>query len=105
MTDLHCDFDIENFPFLDGDIPCRPSYGVYINQLIRCARVCSHVEDFNARKKCLTAKLLKQGYRYHKLRKDFTKFYRRHYESISKYNVVLNSSLNLGLLGPDFYGE
>ena len=25
------DFDIVNFPFLDGDVPCRPSYGVYIS--------------------------------------------------------------------------
>ena len=60
-------FNIVNFPFLDGDVPRRPSYGVYVSQLIRFARVCSHVEDFNACKKCLTAKLLKQGYRYHKL--------------------------------------
>ena len=58
-------------PFLDGDAPRRPSYGVYISQLIRFARVCSHVDDFNTRNKCLTAKLLKQGYRYHKLRKVF----------------------------------
>ena len=33
------DFDIVNFPFLDGDVPCRASYGVYISQLIR---VCNH---------------------------------------------------------------
>ena len=52
------DFDILNFPFLDGDVPRRPSYGVYISQLIRFARVCSHVDDFNTRNKCLTAKLL-----------------------------------------------
>ena len=71
------DFDIVNFPFLDGDVPCRASYGVYISQLIRFARVCNHVTDFNARNKCLTAKLLQQGYRYHKLRKTFSKFYRR----------------------------
>ena len=45
------DFDIVNFPFLDGDVP-RP-YGVYISQLIRFARVCSHVDDFNTRNKCL----------------------------------------------------
>ena len=31
------DFDIVNFPFLDGDVPRRPSYGVYISQLIRFA--------------------------------------------------------------------
>ena len=28
------DFDIVNLPFLDGDIPRRTSYGVYISQLI-----------------------------------------------------------------------
>ena len=39
------DFDIVNFPFLDGDVPCSASYGVYISQLIRFARVSSHVDD------------------------------------------------------------
>ena len=29
------DFDIVNFPFLDGDVSRRPSYGEYISQLIR----------------------------------------------------------------------
>ena len=53
------DFDIVNFPILDGDVPRRPSYGVYISQLIRFARVFSHVDDFTTRNKCLTAKLLK----------------------------------------------
>ena len=40
------DFDIVNFPFLDGDVPRSTSYGVYISQLIRFARVSSHVVDF-----------------------------------------------------------
>ena len=57
-------FDIVNFPFLDGDVPRRPSYGVYISQLIRFAKASSHVTDFNNRNKYLTANLLKQGYRY-----------------------------------------
>ena len=98
-------FDIVNFPFLDGDVPRRPSYGVYISQLIRFARVCSHVDDFNTRNKCLTAKLLKQGYRYHKLRKAFSKFYRRHNELITKFNVGLKSLLQQFLSEPDFYGD
>ena len=51
------DFDIVNFPFLDGDVPRRASYGIYISQLIRFARVCNHVKEFNARNKDLTAKL------------------------------------------------
>ena len=50
------DFDTVNFPFLDGDVPRRPSYGVYISQLIRFARVCIHVDDFNTRNKCLQRK-------------------------------------------------
>ena len=52
-------FDIVNFPFLDGDVPLRPSYGVYISQLICFARASSHVTDFSNRNKFLTAKLLR----------------------------------------------
>ena len=40
-------FEIVNFPFLDGDVPRSPSCGVYISQLIRFARECSDVDDFN----------------------------------------------------------
>ena len=36
----------DKFLFLDGDVPCQPSYGVYISQLKRFARVCSYIEDF-----------------------------------------------------------
>ena len=45
------DFDIVNFPFLDDYVPRRPSYGVYISLLIRFARECGHVDDFNSRYK------------------------------------------------------
>ena len=76
---------------------------VLYSQLIRFARVCSHIEDFNVRYKCLTAKLLKQGYQYHKLRKAFSKLYRRHYELISKFKVGLKSLLHQGLSEPEFY--
>ena len=80
-------FEIVNFPFLDGDVSRSPSYGVYISQFIFFARVCSNVDDFNNRILILTAKLLKQGYRYHKIRKAFSKFYHRHSELIVKYNI------------------
>ena len=60
-------FEIVNFPFLDGDDSRSSSYGVYISQLIRFARVCSNVDDFNNRNLFLTAKLLQQCYRYHKI--------------------------------------
>ena len=81
-------FEIINFPFLDGDVPRSPSYGVYISQLIRFARVCSNVDAFNNRNLFLTAKLLKQGFRFHKIRKTFSK-YLRHSELIVRYNIGL----------------
>ena len=92
---------------MDGEIPRRASYGVYVSQLIWFARVCNDVADFNTRNKCLTAKLLQQGYRYHKLRKKktFSKFYRRHNELIYNSNVGLKTLLHEGLSEPEFYDD
>ena len=45
------------------------------------------------------------GLSVYKLRKTFSKFYRRHYELISKYNVELKTLLNEGLSEPEFYGD
>ena len=90
IYDKQDDFNFEIvISFLDGDVPRSPSYGVYISQLIRFARVCSKIDDFNNRNLFLTAKLLKQGYRYHKIRKAFSKFYHRHSELTVKYNIGL----------------
>ena len=68
-----------------------------MSQFIRFVRTSSHVSDFNRRKEFLTAKLLKEGYRYHKLRKAFSKFYRRYFELIEKYHVILNKLLQQGI--------
>ena len=71
---------------------------------IRFARVSSHVDDLKARNKVLTVTLSRQGYRYHKLRKPFSKFYRRHLDLMSKYNVGLKTLLPQSLVEPEFYG-
>ena len=68
------DFDIVNYSILDDDVHRRASYGVYISKLIRFASACNHVADFNARNKCLTTKLLQQGYQYHNLKHLFLNF-------------------------------
>ena len=47
------DFDISNFPFLDGDVPRWTSCGVYISQFIHFARVTSNVDNFDNRNKVL----------------------------------------------------
>ena len=100
IYDKRDDFNFEtvNFPFLDGDFPRSLSYGVYISQRIRFVRVCSNVSEFNNRNQCLTAKLLKQGYRYNKICKTFSKFYHRHSELIVKYNIGLKTFLQQGIL-------
>ena len=78
-------FEIVNFPFLDGDVPRSPSYAIYISQR-ECVLMLmtSKTEPY-----VLTAKLLKQGYRYNIIRKAFSKFYHRHQELIVKYNIGL----------------
>ena len=98
-------FNIVNFPHLDGDVPRATSYGVYISQLIRFARACSNVADFNERNLYITNKLLQQGYRYYKLRKYFTKFYYRNSDLVLKYNSNLKTLLREGISKPAFYGD
>ena len=99
------DFQIVNYPYLDGDVPRATSYGVYISQLIRFARACSSVEDFNIRNLTITEKLLHQGYRFHKLRKSFSKFYYRNVTLLEKYNSNLKTLLRQGVAHPEFYGD
>ena len=79
--------DIVNLSFLGVDFLAPFSSCIYISKLNRSARVCSNVHGFNNRNLFLTAKLLKQSYRYHKIRKVFSKFYHRHSELIVKYNI------------------
>ena len=98
------DFEIVNFSLLRWGCSSS-SVGVYVSQLIRFARLSSHISDFNTRNKLLTAKLLNQGSRYHKLRKAVSKFYRRHFDSVSKFNFGINSLLQQGLSEPEFYGD
>ena len=42
------DFEIVKFTYLDGYVLLSTSLGVYISQLIRFARVLSHVADLKA---------------------------------------------------------
>ena len=44
-------------------------------------------------------------YRYHKIRKTFSKFYHRHSELIVKYNIGLKTLLQQGISEPTFYGD
>ena len=99
-------FPIVNFPWLSGDVPRLPSYGIYISQLVRFARCCTSVFDFHSKNKQITCKLLTQGYRYHKLRKTFGKFFRSYSELLSKFGAIpFQEYVSKGISHPVFYGD
>ena len=54
-------FSLANFPFISGNIPASPKYGVYIAQLIRYSRAHAQYCDLLDSAQLLT-KLLKQSY-------------------------------------------
>ena len=93
------DFHVVNFPYLSSNIPSGPSDGVYISQLIRYARCCSHYDDFRYRHKCLVDRLLSQGYIALRLEKFFKKFYGRYQELIEKYQRSVNVMVNVSFPG------
>ena len=97
---------IINFHWLSGDAPRLPSYGVYISQLVRFARCCTSVSDFNSKNLKLTSKLLTQGYRCHKLRKTFGKFFRSYSDLLSKFfEISFQEYVTEGISHPVFYGD
>ena len=102
-------FPIVNFPWLSGDVPRLPSYGIYISQLVRFARCCTSVFDFHSKNIQIISKLLTQGYRYHKLRKTFGKFFRSYSEWVSELlsklgAISFQEYVSKGITHPVFYG-
>ena len=70
-------FHIVNFPFLSSNLPSGSSYGVYISQLVRYARCCSHYDDFRYGHKCPYTL---------RLEKSFKKFCGRYQDLLEKYD-------------------
>ena len=94
------------FPWLSGDVPRLPSYGIYLSQLVRFARCCTGVLDFHSKNLQITSKLLTQGFRYHKLLKTFGKFFRSYSELLSKFgNSSFQEHLSKGISHSVFYGD
>ena len=85
------DFLIVNFPYLSSNIPESPAYGVFVSQLIRCARVGSKYEDFLFRGSILVSKLLKQGY---SSQTTFRKFYGHHTDLVHKLHTSVSHMFN-----------
>ena len=83
-----------------------PRYFSFASQLVRFARCCASVLDFHSKNLQITSKLLTQGYRYHKLRKTFGKFFRSYYELLSKFgDITFQEYVSKEISHPVFYGD
>lgn len=90
----HFNFPIVNFPNLSGNIPTAQSYGVFMAQLIRYARGCQFVADFEKRVQVLTKKLLSQHFKLTKLQTTFNKFLVKYNFLLTKYGNSLKTDLS-----------
>ena len=82
-----------------------PHIGYTYLNLLDSPELLLNLSNFHCRKKSLIAKLLRQGYRCFKLRKAFSKFYRRHSALLEKYSDSLKTLLQQGISEPEFYGD
>ena len=64
-------FPIVNFPWLSGDVPRLPSYGIHISLVVQFAICCTSIFDFHSEK----------------LRKTFETFFRSYTELLSKFGA------------------
>ena len=83
-----------------SNIPAKPTYGVYVSQLIRISRICDNYVSFVKRHRLLTERLIKQGFWYNKLSISFKKFSRRHSMLFNKYAVSVKRHIREGICIP-----
>ena len=102
--DKRADFDYEivNYPHLSGGIPALPHTRLILSQLVHYSRACCEVSDFKERNLLVSSKLLRQGFRDHKLCRTFLRLYRRYGNLLDKYNTTLTCFLNDGTSQPVF---
>ena len=84
------DFDVISFSYLDGDIPKGQSYGIFISQLIRYARINTSFSNFISDCKKLVTKLVGLYFDVAALRKRFQVFINKHFYAWGKYGVPLS---------------
>ena len=87
VTTLIFKLSISHF-LMEMFLAIYPMESIYLNSFVLLEHL-AFFADFNTCNKLLTQKLLKQGYRYHKIRKTFSKFYRGYYDLISKFQIGL----------------
>ena len=80
-------FEVINYPFLDGNIPKGQSYGIFISQLVRLAQINSSFNNFVSDCKCLVQKLERQSFDIAALRKRFEIFVDKYFYIWGKFGI------------------
>ena len=72
-------FDTVNFPFMSSNIPAKPTYGVYISQLIRIGRICDSFSYYTTDLYCKLCACLR------KFAKRYSSLFRKHGVSMKRH--------------------
>ena len=80
-------FKVISYPFLDGNVPKNLSYGIFISQLVRFAKLNTTFKGFLQNVKDIILKLSSQGFLLTALRKKFIKFYHSHLNIWAKFGI------------------
>ena len=80
-------FNIANYPHLDGNVPISTSYGVYMSQLVRFCDINLEICSFLSDVKGMTVKFLKQGFNSEMLKNTYLKFRDKYLCKWSMYGV------------------
>ena len=88
-----------NYPLLDGNVPCMPSYRVYIIQLIRFVKACDTFTctDFLTRQQNLVHTLTKEGFKQRLLCRKFKQFYSSNFDPLSRCSKSDTEHLHWGI--------
>ena len=92
------DFNVISYPFLSGNIPKIPTYGVYVSQLIRFCNVSS--ESMQKAVLNLNNKLRKQGFVVETLKRKFQQFSTKYIHLWSKFGEDITSENYLNSVFP-----
>ena len=81
-------FQINSFPDLSGNIPCKVSHGILISQLVRFSKACMNRSDFLDVSRKLVRKLISQNFIPDLLRRKISTFYDKYKGLIKKYKIT-----------------
>ena len=94
-------FNVINYPFLDGNIPKGQSYGIFISQLVRLAQINSSFNNFVSDCRNLVNKLERQSFDVAALRKRFEIFVHKYFHIWGKFGINLSVD-QIFILNPSY---